>query len=90
MTIQPQAIESLNAELAKLNKSQRTALRNAWAGVIGNLKVRTFDTGAVVQVGFRPVNGRRLWAYAWVGPRGRLVDVQSHVTGEDSYSTLFN
>ncbi|NBW08581.1 MAG: hypothetical protein EBR82_11205 [Caulobacteraceae bacterium] len=85
-----QAVESINAELAKLNGSQRAALRKSWAGVIGDLKIRTFDNGAAVQVGFRPVNGRRLWAYAWVGPRGRLLDVQSHVTGEDGRSTLFD
>lgn len=85
-----QTREAIQAELAKLKPAQRKAMRGQFSSVISALNIRAHDAGAEVEVAFAPTNGRRLWAYAYLGPRGRVCDLQTHVTAEDGMSSLFS
>jgi hypothetical protein len=80
----------LAAQILKLNATQRSALRQEFGGMIADLKVTPYaDGSAVVQLGYGAVGGKRLWGYAFVGPRGKLSDVQKHTTAADQVSGLF-
>lgn len=69
-----QTHDEIRAELEKLNKSQRAALRGRFAGGLTALKVEA--VGSYTRVTFAQEHGRR--ASALIGIRGRLCHLQGN------------